>query len=1174
MVGAGFSMNADAIFVNAKRFPSWQDLGNVFYQKVRGEEIQSAEYNFFDPLKLAYEVEANFGRSVLDSMLRSNIPDSDYKPSILHNSLLSLPWTDVFTTNYDTLLERAADTVSERNYKVVVNKDDLVHSVSPRIVKLHGCFSASTPLIISEEDYRTYPKKYAPFVNTVQQTLLENTLCLIGFSGDDPNFLKWIGWIRDNLGAKNAPRIYLVGVLNLSTSQEKSLAHYNITCVDMSLCSWIGEKDHQAGIKAFIDYCLSKKENENQNDWSLSSTLSHSTIQNLNEASSDDINNELTKLIDVWGGERKSYPNWLITPHEKREVLWAYTKSWSAIFDKKITVNIPGLINFIYEFLWRKEKSLLPIFDNEVELIKKSIRYDANKLGVIGKDKDKTLFIILALLRYYREEGDKESWVLLFDNVTEAFRTQFESDSLTFEKALYLLFENNRAELVPLLSGWNASASSVYWMYRKASVLAEIGNLIDAKGILEKALIKTRKKINSTSTLSDYSNVSLESYILVLLTNVNSSIHLRAGNWSIEKNPYAERLNELRQYQCSPLQEIQLLELNIKHEPVKIEIYKTINGFDIGSRQTIHHFLGDNIEALNAFRFLRFFEDAGLSFKLPRLNIGVEGAINAIKRVALYAPYWTLSTMLRTGDQKSIEFIFTRESLSRFEPEFVDTLALQYIELLRNYVNNEKCLYEYGHILPEALSRLCCRCTLKTKDEILELISTIYRNNPSRLRFSGVDTLVKRLLYSFSDIQLYQRLKEITSIAYCVVNSVKNKIDMHSFPNPFKFFLDLKKPDELETYLKLSTETIRQLLDSTESDVQFERENSSLTLIRVHQLGLLNKNQFKSLLSRLLSSKDKYGLPKNTGFYRFSYVELFEERKEIVEGLKLYLLDVKPLIQADLSEPNSYGMGSQSDIYARELVGSGKSIIWQEEELHLHAKNLLHWWAKDKELFVKNKKNNDILNEMKNRFSMFVNCIDLIIIQNNLSDYRNDIKQLVEEFKSLGLKHLYLKAASLSYLKEGKEDFILELEEALSSFNKESTLDALWAIDFLIDNNSNLEPSLLQVFSTFIRYASNQRVISAFNIVLRILKRNPSVFTRSIEKAVMLALDKIINGYDELSFDENLELKEVAAGLASHLNHYYKTQCIDVPKIITQWEEGCLSENEFSEIRNQWKNKE
>ena len=69
----------------------------------------------------------------------------------------------------------------------------------PRIVKLHGSLPAQFPLIVTEEDYRTYPTKFAPFVNTVQQAMMETVFLLIGFSGDDPNFLNWSGWVRDNL---------------------------------------------------------------------------------------------------------------------------------------------------------------------------------------------------------------------------------------------------------------------------------------------------------------------------------------------------------------------------------------------------------------------------------------------------------------------------------------------------------------------------------------------------------------------------------------------------------------------------------------------------------------------------------------------------------------------------------------------------------------------------------------------------------------------------------------------------------------------------------------------------------------------------------------------------------------------------------------------------------------
>ena len=515
--------------------------------------------------------------------------------------------------------------------------------------------------------------------------------------------------------------------------------------------------------------------------------------------------------------------------------------------------------------------------------------------------------------------------------------------------------------------------------------------------------------------------------------------------------------------------------------------------------------------------------------------------------------------------------IFTRESLSRFDSEFVDTLTAQYIELLSDYVNNEKCLYEYGLFLPEALSRLCSRCSLETKDKILAFVLNIYQGKQTGIRYQGVDKLVQRLINSFSDSQLYIRLEEVTTIASCVVGGAVNNVDVFCFPNPFKYFLTLTAPIKHDNSPNFSNEIIKVFLKSSESENHSVRENATLTLIRLHQLGLLNKNQVKSLLSKLLSNKDHYGLPKNTAFYKFVYVEVFEKRKDIVEGLKAYLLEASPRIQANLSKPNSFGISGQPDRYTRELLGSGHDIDWSKEELHLHAKKLLKWWKSDKQFITREKEDSGTFDEMRHRFSLFSDCINLIIIQNNLLEYKKDIQQLVGEFEEYGMKYLYFKSISIYYLEIEKGDLIMEIEEALSSFDEESTTDAIWAIGFLIDDKHNIDPNLLQIFSVFIRYASNQRLISAFNIVLLILRRHPNSFNRSIEKAVMLALDKIINGNEDLSFDENLELREAAADLASHLNNYYKTQCIDVPKIITQWKEVCLSDNEFSEIKKQWK---
>jgi hypothetical protein len=65
------------------------------------------------------------------------------------------------------------------------------------------------------------------------QAIVENIFCLIGFSGDDPNFLNWTGWARDNLG-EGVRQIYLCGVLNLTFAQRKLLQDRHVMPVDLS----------------------------------------------------------------------------------------------------------------------------------------------------------------------------------------------------------------------------------------------------------------------------------------------------------------------------------------------------------------------------------------------------------------------------------------------------------------------------------------------------------------------------------------------------------------------------------------------------------------------------------------------------------------------------------------------------------------------------------------------------------------------------------------------------------------------------------------------------------------------------------------------------------------------------------------------------------------------------
>ena len=261
MIGAGFSKNA-ASPDSRPGFPHWSELGDRFFERLHGRPPDARD-RYLNVPALAYQVEAAFGRAALEQMLHDAIPDLQHEPSRLHAKLLDLPWSDVFTTNYDTLLERARRSVISQRYDLVLKHKDLTRSNRPRIVKLHGSLPSDGHFVITDEDYRLYPHDSAPFVNVVRQALLEHTLCLLGFSGDDPNFLQWVGWLNDVLGKQDAPKMYLVGLLDLSRPHKKALELRNINPVDLSLCPSIATGNHHQAIQYFLDYLHSRRITDN-----------------------------------------------------------------------------------------------------------------------------------------------------------------------------------------------------------------------------------------------------------------------------------------------------------------------------------------------------------------------------------------------------------------------------------------------------------------------------------------------------------------------------------------------------------------------------------------------------------------------------------------------------------------------------------------------------------------------------------------------------------------------------------------------------------------------------------------------------------------------------------------------------------------------------------------------
>ncbi len=356
MVGAGFSRNAVLPGLDTKAPPLWSGLIDEMVSQLGAS---TEEYRRANPLRVAEEYRTYFGQAALDDFIRARFPDKAWQPGPLHAELMKLPWADVLTTNWDTLLERTSEHV-DAPYDVVALEADLPHSRAPRIVKLHGSIGDAGPLIFAEEDYRTYPEKHAAFLNLARQVFVENELCLLGFSGDDPNFLQWAGWVRDQLGGK-ARRIYLVGHFGFSAAKRRYFEAHNVTPIDLAPLVDAGTPDkHERVTKLFLD-ALNSARPKPLHKW----VLTPSQVYPLNREGADAYSRTakdakfcaqaLKETAANWRSDRLQYPGWLICPHQLRTALeWNVDEAWLLRPEALKVLSCTERAEILYEFVWRR----------------------------------------------------------------------------------------------------------------------------------------------------------------------------------------------------------------------------------------------------------------------------------------------------------------------------------------------------------------------------------------------------------------------------------------------------------------------------------------------------------------------------------------------------------------------------------------------------------------------------------------------------------------------------------------------------------------------------------------------------------------------------------------------------------------------------------------------------
>lgn len=884
LIGTGFSRDALPHSEQTPPIALWGDL-------IKDMQDALGEHKETNVLTLADMYCASFKRPRLDEFLERHVPSDSYVPGELHKSLMKLPWTDVFTTNYDTLLEDTASMIMKR-YDVVRVKEDIPVTASPRIVKLHGTFRLARPLVFTGEDYRVYPQQSAAFVNLVQQSMLENVFCLLGFSGDDINFQKWLGWVRDNLSDYRQP-VYICGILNVTPARRKLWTERSIIPIDLAQAfpkeKWASEDQRQSDALEWLLQNLWGLQPLPPEIWPRTEVRRHVTLkpnmpklyfgqgkaltagENAGKpgkmhSGPHTLEEHISRLREI----KDSYPGWLIAPEEARDLLaieynfpWPRT-GYHQCEDKMLKLD------FLHEQAWVMRVSLRSLADDLVLNAEKLLSELEDWTALAASPKEKCIELALLLLRYYRVGNEAGKFQELSEKLAACLSEGSRLHSkYCYEQLTYALQRQDYAALRKWQEMWRITQPDDFWALKKAAILAEAGKPETAVRLVQDFIRAVEPKITSTTRAgtTDYYLLSVYGWALLLYKIIRDGFAELTDMLDFDPQ---EEMERLERYQASPYQ--RLREIVRQKLPTRAdeERESLANAFE-PSRIVFNTRFGRNQAEENLMQLLCLFEEAPLPLVCGHERV-LPGDVDSVLKYGIGLREEMLAPLLtRLNDQELVKAYYKPIRVLYMEQDEANQLAQTTLGRAQELVRqNEGMAAAYSREALknqlELLSRLAFRLEKEQLKRLLEWLMQVYekqglfRTDINLMQVLG--TAFERVLAAMEPKEILNHLESLARLSLDAVSA-------------WQYW-----PEPMESLVNAGTEFYGEVLDKQgqwrnvidylllrfAQGTPAQRRHACIRLMFFYDFGAMTEAQKKSYGQEIWRDAGD-GLPKNLPAY-------------------------------------------------------------------------------------------------------------------------------------------------------------------------------------------------------------------------------------------------------------------------------------------------------------------